>query len=147
VALDDILRNGAGHVLQKTIQAEVATCIEQHATLADPHTGHRLMVRNGFQPERSIQSGLGEIAIRKPRILDRRPGHTFTSHILPPCRRRTPSLEALIPILYLKGVSTNDFAVDLTVRGVAGIGAEVDCRPRRRVLSYWPGRGGTRCIA
>ena len=112
-ALDDILRNGARHMLQKAIQMEVATYIEQHAGLVDPDTGHRLVVRNGFQPERSIQSGLGDIAIRKPRVLDRRPGRTFSSHILPPYMRRTPSIEALIPILYLKGVSTNDFAAAL----------------------------------
>jgi transposase-like protein len=100
-------------MLQVAIQMEVATYIEQHAGLVDPDTGHRLVVRNGFQPERSIQSGLGDIAIRKPRVHDRRPGHTFTSHILPPYLRRTPSLEALIPILYLKGVSTNDFPAAL----------------------------------
>lgn len=108
-ALDEILRHGAQRMLQAAIEAEVADYVERHAGLDDPETGRRLVVRNGHQRERTIQSGLGEIAVTKPRVHDRRAGKRFTSSILPPYMRRTPSIEALIPVLYLKGVSTNDF--------------------------------------
>lgn len=96
-------------MLQAAVEAEVADYVDQHAALTDPATGRRLVVRNGHQPERAVQSSLGDIAVQKPRVHDRRPGMTFTSSILPPYMRRTPSLEALIPLLYLKGISTNDF--------------------------------------
>jgi len=108
-ALDEILQEGARRMLQAAIEAEVATYIEERAHLVDPETGCRLVVRNGHQPERTIQSGVGDIPVRKPRVNDRRKGQKFTSSILPPYMRRTPSIEALLPILYLKGVSTNDF--------------------------------------
>ncbi len=108
-ALDEILQEGARRMLQAAIEAEVATYIEERAHLVDPETGYRLVVRNGHQPERTIQSGVGDIPVTKPRVNDRRKGQKFTSSILPPYMRRTPIIEALLPILYLKGVSTNDF--------------------------------------
>ena len=108
-ALDDILREGARRMLQAAVEAEVADYVEQHTALSDPATGRRLVVRNGHQPERTIQSSLGDIPVCKPRVHDRREGERFTSSILPPYLRRTPALEALIPLLYLKGVSTNAF--------------------------------------
>jgi transposase-like protein len=108
-ALDDILREGARRMLQQAIEAEVADYVGRHAHVLDPDTGRRLVVRNGRQPRRTIQSGLGDIPVARPRVHDRREGAAFTSTILPPYMRRTPSIEALIPLLYLKGVSTNDF--------------------------------------
>ena len=71
------------------------------------------MVRTGYLPERPIQTPLGDIRVQQPRVRDRRPveeRETFRSAILPPYLRRTASLEALYPWLYLKGVSTGDFA-------------------------------------
>jgi putative transposase len=108
-ALDEILREGARRMLQAAIEAEAADYVERHAHLADPATGRRLVVHNGHQPPRSLQSGAGDIEVIKPRVHDRRKGERFTSSILPAYMRRTPSIEALIPVLYLKGVSTNDF--------------------------------------
>jgi len=96
-------------MLQAAIQTEVADYVQQHAALSDPATGRRLVVRNGHQPQRTIQSSLGDIPVLKPRVHDRRDGERFSSRILPPYMRRTPALEALIPLLYLKGISTNDF--------------------------------------
>ena len=66
-------------------------------------------MRNGHLPERAIQTGLGAVRIAQPRVNDRRAGQKFTSRILPPYLRRVPSLDALIPALYLHGVSTRDF--------------------------------------
>ena len=108
-ALDEILRQGARQMLQVAVEAEVGDYVAQHGDLRDPEAGRRVVVRNGHQPERTIQSSLGDIAVTKPRVHDRRDGRRFTSHILPPYMRRTPALEALIPLLYLKGISTNDF--------------------------------------
>jgi transposase-like protein len=96
-------------MLQAAIEAEVSSYVSTCSRMIDDTTGHRLVVRNGYQPERMIQSGLGDLRVRRPRVDDRRPGKRFTSRILPPYLRRTPSIEALIPVLYLKGVSTNAF--------------------------------------
>ena len=106
-ALDGILQEGARRMLQKAIETEVAAYIDAHGALRD-EAGHRQVVRNGHLPTREIQSGAGSIPVRQPRVRDKRPGERFTSSILPPYLRRAPSLEALIPLLYLKGVSTND---------------------------------------
>ena len=108
-ALEHLLREGARQMLQTAIDTEVSAYVAQHSDIVDSETGHRLVVRNGHQPERTIQSGLGDIRLRRPRVHDQRPGKKFTSRILPPYMRRTPNIEALIPVLYLKGVSTNDF--------------------------------------
>ena len=94
------------------VEAEVAAWIEAHAHHKD-QAGRRQVVRNGYLPERTIQTGLGEVEIKQPRVHDRRPADErvhFTSAILPPSLRRTRSLEELIPWLYLKGVSTGDFS-------------------------------------
>jgi transposase-like protein len=110
--LTEVLRDGARRVLAQAVEAEVAAWIGAHAHLTDDD-GRRQVVRNGHLPERSVQTGLGPIEVRQPRVRDRRPAgerEAFTSAILPPYLRKTRSLEGLIPWLYLKGVSTGDFA-------------------------------------
>jgi transposase-like protein len=99
-------------MLAQAVEAEVAAWIDAHAHLKDDD-GRRQVVRNGHLPERAIQTGIGPIEVRQPRVRDRRPAdprEAFTSAILPPYLRKTRSLEGLIPWLYLKGVSTGDFA-------------------------------------
>lgn len=120
-ALEDLLREGARRMLQSAIEAEVARYIEAHQEVLDER-GHRLVVRNGSMPERDLRTGLGPVRIQQPRVNDRREGHRFTSEILPKFLRRAPSIDALVPILYLKGVSTGDFAEALT--GLLGEGAK-----------------------
>ena len=98
-------------MLTQAIEAEVAAYIEAHAHLTN-QAGRRQVVRNGYLPERSIQTGLGDIEVKQPRVQDRRPAEQrekFTPAVLPPDLRRTKSLEELIPWLYLKGISTGDF--------------------------------------
>lgn len=107
-ALDELLRQGAQRMLQAAIEAEVEAYVEQHQGSVS-EKGRRLVVRNGRLPERPVQTGLGPVRIEQPRVNDRRAGHKFTSRILPPYLRRVPSLDALIPALYLHGVSTGDF--------------------------------------
>jgi transposase-like protein len=123
--LDQIVRQGAQKMLQMAIEEEVTAYLEAHQDLRDAN-GHRLVVRNGHQPQREICTGAGPLSIKKPRIDDRRAGHRFTSAILPPYMRRSPSIDALIPVLYLKGVSTGDFSEALTAilgEGVSGLSA------------------------
>src|SRR5512135_1590960 len=110
--LTEILRDGARRRLAEAIEAEVAIWIDAHAHLKDP-SGRRQVVRNGHLPDRTIQTGIGEIEVKQPRVHDRRPPEQrekFTPAVLPPYLRRTKSLEELIPWLYLKGISTGDFS-------------------------------------
>jgi transposase-like protein len=95
-------------MLQTAIQEEVAEYVERHGNLVDTQ-GHRVVVRNGYLPERDLITGAGPVNIKQPRVRDKREGHRFTSKILPPFLRRVPSVDALVPVLYLKGISTGDF--------------------------------------
>ncbi len=108
-ALDEVLRRGAREMLQAAIEGEVAEYIDQHGDHRD-EAGHRLVVRNGSMPERELVTGVGSVRIKQPRVHDRRDGQRFTSQLLPPFMRRVPSIDALIPVLYLKGISTGDFS-------------------------------------
>ena len=111
--LTEVLRSGARSLLAQAVEAEVAAFLDFHAEERTEH-GRRRLVRHGHLPEREIMTGIGPVAVRAPRVRDRvGTGETairFSSALLPPYARRSKSLEALIPILYLKGVSTGDFA-------------------------------------
>lgn len=108
-ALEEVLREGARQMLEAAIQGEVAEYIEARVEVRD-EAGRRMVVRNGCHPERELVTGIGPVKIHQQRVHDRRPGEKFTSQILPPFMRRVPSIDALIPCLYLKGISTGDFA-------------------------------------
>lgn len=108
-ALETVLREGARKLLQQAIEEEVASYIEKRTNRIDDQ-GHRQVTRNGHLPARSIQTGIGPIEVMQPRVRDNREGKKFTSSILPPYARRTPSIESVIPTLYLKGISTGDFS-------------------------------------
>lgn len=107
-----ILREGAQRMLATAIRAEADRWVEEHNQHVDEH-GHRQVVRNGYLPERTIQTGVGPIAVKQPRVHDRRDEgerEKFSSAILPTYLRKTKSIEELLPWLYLKGVSTGDFS-------------------------------------
>ena len=108
--LTEVLRQGAWRMLAQTVETEVEAFVAAHEHIRD-EAGRRLVVRNGYLPERTIQCGIGDIAVKAPRVRDRSgSGIRFTSAILPPYLRRTKSIEELIPWLYLKGISTGDFS-------------------------------------
>jgi putative transposase len=110
--LTDLLRDGARRLLAEAVEAEVLAWIDAHAHLKG-QDGRRQVVRNGHLPERTIQTGLGDVEIKQPRVHDRRHAderERFSSALLPPYLKRTKSLDELIPWLYLKGVSTGDFS-------------------------------------
>jgi putative transposase len=110
--LSEVLRNGARALLAQAVEAEVAALLSCHADkLSDD--GRQRLVRHGHLPEREIMTGIGPVAVRCPRVRDRvgegAERIRFSSAILPPYARRSKSLEVLIPVLYLKGISTGDF--------------------------------------
>ena len=110
--LTEVLRNGARALLAQAVEAELSALLGGHADkLTDD--GRQRLVRHGHLPERDIMTGIGPVAVRCPRLRDRGGEGSgrirFSSAILPPYARRSKSLEVLIPILYLKGVSTGDF--------------------------------------
>jgi putative transposase len=111
--LTEVLRSGARELLQQAIEAEVAEFVARHRELKDESERQRV-VRNGYQPERTIQTGIGDVPVKAPRVRDRQGTIKFSSSILPPYLRRTKSLEELVPWLYLKGLSTGDFSMALT---------------------------------
>jgi transposase-like protein len=100
-------------MLAQAIENEVAEYLGRHADQRDEH-GRRLVVRNGYLPARDLQTGVGLVEVRQPRVHDQRRDAQgeplrFTSKILPPYLRRTRSIDELIPWLYLRGISTGDF--------------------------------------
>ena len=111
--LTAVLRNGARRLLAQAIEAEADAFLTamKSVQLAD---GRDRVVRHGHGPERQVQTGIGPVAVQRVRVRDRGAGETgeriqFTSAILPRWARRTRSLDALLPILYLSGVSMGDF--------------------------------------
>ena len=111
--ITDILRQGTRRLLTAALEAEIEAFIRQFKGLA-ADKAHQRVVRNGYLPEREIQTGIGQVPVRAPRIRDRQPDAQngrirFSSAIVPPYLRRTKSIETLLPWLYLKRVSTGDF--------------------------------------
>lgn len=110
-----VLRDGAKALLAKAIEAEVAAFLVKHADLKT-EDGHQRVVRHGHLPEREVMTGIGPVAVRQPRVRDRAAAAgdpdriRFSPSILPPYVRRSKSIETLLPILYLKGISTGDFS-------------------------------------
>lgn len=134
-----VLRSGARRMLQQVIEAEVEAFLAAHADLEDAH-GRRRVVRNGHAPERDIQTGIGPIAVRRPKIRDR--GATdgapirFTSAVLPAYLRRARNVEELRPWLYLKGISTGQFEEALAV--LLGSDAPgLSATTIRRLVAIW----------
>jgi len=112
-SLDELVAEGARRMLMAGLETEVADYIARHQELVD-EAGHRVVVRNGRAAERSLVTGAGALKIRAPRVNDRREGHRFSSYILPKYARRSPKVGDVLPVLYLRGLSTGDFAPALT---------------------------------
>lgn len=111
--LDEIVREGARRMLQSAIDAEVDAFVEEYSDRRDDR-GRRQVVKNGRLPEREVLTGAGAITVSQGRVRDNHPDPDrrimFTPSVLPAYLRKTKAIEELIPWLYLKGVSTGDFA-------------------------------------
>ena len=111
--LQEVLREGARKMLAAAIEAEVSAFIEQYSPLKTDE-GKLAVVRNGYLPERPIQTGLGNIKVKVPKVRDRsESGIKFNSSLVPPYLKRTRHIEEFLPWLYLRGISTGDFSETL----------------------------------
>ena len=111
--LGELLKNGAKQLLAQAVQAELNELLDRHKDLSIDD-GRQAVVKNGFLPERTIQTGLGDIPVKVPKVRDRSgQGIKFNSHLVPPYLKRAKSVDELLPWLYLKGVSTGDFQESL----------------------------------
>ncbi len=100
-------------MLRAALESEVEEYVAQFTNVVDT-LGRRVVVRNGHLPERELVTGVGPVSVTQPRARDRSGQQKFTSKILPPFLRRLPSVDALIPVLYLKGISTGNFSEALS---------------------------------
>ena len=139
--LDELCREGARRMLAAAVRAEADAYVDAFTHEVDEH-GHRLVVRNGYAQERTITTGAGAIEVKAPRVNDRRTDETtgqrcrFTSSIVPPWCRKSPKVAEVLPLLYLHGMSSGDFAPALTefFGSAAGLSASVVTRLTRQ----WP---------
>ena len=139
-ALDGIVREGVRQMLAAALAAEVAAYIEAHAGELDDN-GHRLVVRNGYHDERSVLTAAGAVVVTAPRVNDKRidpeTGERlrFSSAILPAWCRRSPQINEVLPLLYLHGLSTGDFAPAL--EQFLGSGAGLSAASITRLTAQW----------
>ena len=128
--LTEVLRSGACALLAQAVEAEVGEFLAKYADLKTEN-GRQRLVRHGHLPEREVMTGIGPVAVRQPRVRDRAAAADparirFTPAILPPYMRRSKSIETLLPVLYLKGISTGDFSDALAAllgKDAAGLSA------------------------
>ena len=138
--LDEIVRDGARRMLAAALTAEVATYIDAHADQLDGQ-GHRLVVRNGYHQPREVTTAAGVVAVRAPRVNDKRIDEAtgerkrFASSILPAWSRKSPRVAEVLPLLYLHGLSTSDFGVAL--EQFLGSGAGLSASTITRLTEQW----------
>ena len=111
--LTEVIRQGARQLLAAAVEAEVEEFLTKHNVAGVKPQ----FVRNGYLPERAIQTGIGDVVVEVPRVRNRsyaKDGIRFGSSVIPKYVRRSGKLEAFIPLLYLKGISANDFVEALT---------------------------------
>lgn len=135
LTIDEICREGARRMLAAALEAEADGYIAALAGERD-HNGHRLVVRNGHAEGRVIATGAGPIEITSPRINDKRVDDAtgqrcrFSSSIIAPWCRKSPKVSEVLPLMYLHGMSSGDFAPALTefFGSAAGLSASVVTR-------------------
>ena len=134
--LDALVREGARRMLVSALKAEVDEYIATHAGELD-ESGKALVVRNGVAEPRRVTTTAGELEIRSPWVNDRRQGSRFTSAILPPWARRSPKVSEVLPVLYLRGISTKDFVPALSE--FFGSEAGLSASTIQRLTREWSG--------
>ena len=147
--LTEILRTGARKLLAEAVETEVEYFLAQYADFK-LESGRQRIVRNGHLPEREIQTGIGSVPVKMPRVRDRDSSASqkirFTSKILPRYLRKTKTIEELLPWLYLKGISTGGFCEALSVLlgpGAPGLSASTISRLKdiwKKDLDNWQHR-------
>ena len=138
--LDEIVRDGARQMLAAALQAEVAAYVDAHRDQVDSD-GHRLVVRNGFHAAREVTTAAGAVPVRQPRVNDKRVDpltgdrRRFSSAILPVWSRKSPRVAEVLPLLYLHGLSSSDFAPAL--EEFLGSDAGLSATTITRLTSQW----------
>jgi transposase-like protein len=138
--LDAIVRDGARQMLAAALQAEVGAYVAAFADQLDEH-GRRLVVRNGSHDEREVMTAAGAIAVRAPRVNDKRTDEVtgerqrFASAILPAWARKSPRVAEVLPLLYLHGLSSGDFGPAL--EQFLGSGAGLSAASITRLTTQW----------
>ncbi|GAB36342.1 transposase [Gordonia sp. 852002-50816_SCH5313054-c] len=138
--LDEIVRDGARQMLAAALQAEVAAYVDQFTDQVDEH-GRRLVVRNGYHNEREVMTAAGAVPVRAPRVNDKRVDpetgerQRFSSKIIPAWARKSPEVSAVLPLLYLHGLSSGDFGPAL--EQFLGSGAGLSAATITRLTSQW----------
>ncbi len=137
-ALTEILRNGAQELLCQAVQAELEAFLADFSSISLVD-GRKAVVRNGYLPSRTLQTGIGDVEVRVPKVRDRSgSGVKFNSSLVPPYLKRTKSVEELLPWLYLKGISTGDYQEAL--RSILGPDAPgLSAATISRLKSSWQG--------
>jgi len=137
-ALGELLKEGARKLLAQAVEAELAELLALHA--GETVEGKQAVVRNGYLPERTIQTGLGEVPVKVPKVRDHSgQGIKFNSRLIPPYLKRTKNLEEFIPWLYLKGISTGDMQSTLESllgEGVGGLSSGTVSRLKQGWEAY-----------
>ncbi len=132
--LDELCRLAAQQMLAVALEAERRAYLDAHANERDD-ADRRLVVGNGHHRPREITTAAGRVEVTAPRVDDRRAGEQFTSAILPPYMRRSPKVTEVLPVLYLRGLSTNDFAPAL--EGFFGSAAGLSPSTIQRLTEAW----------
>jgi transposase-like protein len=138
--IDEIVRDGARRMLAAALEAEVAAYVAAHADQLDER-GRRLVVRNGRAEARQVLTSSGAVEVVAPRVNDKRVDETtgerrrFSSVILPPWCRKSPKINEVLPLLYLHGLSSQDFVPAL--EGFLGTGSGLSAPTITRLIKQW----------
>jgi len=134
VDLDELCRMAAQQMLATALLAERRAYLDAHADNVDG-TGKRVVVANGYARRRDVVTGAGPVTVQAPRVNDKRGGERFSSRILPAYMRRSPKVTEVLPVLYLRGLSTGDFVPALA--GFLGSDAGLSASTISRLTEAW----------
>jgi putative transposase len=134
IDLDELCRLAARQMLATALLAERQEYLDAHAELLDG-TGKRLVVANGYARQRTVTTGAGAVEVKAPRVEDRREGERYRSALLPVYMRKSPKVTEVLPLLYLRGLSTGDFAP--TLAKFLGSEAGLSASTVQRLTESW----------
>ena len=141
LTLEQLIRRGARDLIQNAIEVEVRELLVEYGNVRTL-SGAAAVVRNGYLPAREILTAVGPVQVRVPKVRDRSgAGVKFSSALVPPYVRRSKSIAAALPWLYLKGISTGDMREALTVLGdeAKGLSANVVSRLKSEWATEYAG--------
>ena len=137
--LTELIRQGARDLIAQAVEAELQQLLTQHQD--STVDGKQAIVRNGFLPERSLQTGVGDVEVRIPKVRDRSgTGVKFNSSLIPPYLKRTKNVATLLPLLYLKGISTGDMLPaleSLLGKDAKGLSSNSICRLKEQWMTEY----------